>query len=769
MKRSILAIAWVLLVPVIVYSQTRPLSQHRTCLPGAGQTVGEEYSLPYQPEGTLALDYDSLNMAYAGSWSFGNSYSVLSSPTGDTLFVGSGAGIMVYLASDPYVLVKLGEIHARALVDYSCYDAAAKRLYLAAYFSGVEIWDVADLANPVRLSRIPLDSYPRGGIAVREDLIYITTVANGLYIADAADPLNPVIIGHASVPGNPLVWNSSLGINHAFLAAGTSGLKIFDVTIPSGPAYLSSYAVNATGVLVSGNLAYVVSSNFGLRILDVSNPQSVTLLGECPIPGSPCRIVVFDGHAFIANATGNPGGGINVADVSDPSSPTLVTTVAGYWENISGNGHVVCATAAYQGCLVLDVADPALPQTASQFDLPGVMDDVAISGDYAFTGSNGFRVFDISNKTKPVQVGYEDTGGSIVEAAGNVVVYAPRSMGASNMVSMMDVSDPQNPVNLGHYTCPFMTNDLDVQDHYAFVACWWDGFRILDFSNPSQPTQAAHGFGWVNGAVPGEEYCYVQALDAEGDYLYLIDYKPFPDEDTKGLYIFDISQPGSPQLVKRYADLQSSGYDVMVYDGYAYVADNLGGLEVIDVSDPLNPASAGYCTLPDVAWSLDVQYPYACVANYILGGVQIVNIASPSSPQVAGYYKRTGCFALGVAMDQDDIYIADGPAGLQIYDFLLVSGAEGAQTSSFLDCRIAPNPVRQGETATLRLKAPVEGPVSIDVYNSMGHKVSIIASNRVKTAEQSVIIDTRHLLPGVYVIRIGGQGFTGVAKLVVYR
>jgi hypothetical protein len=769
MRRIILATAWVLLVPAVLSSQAQPLSQHRTFLPGAGHIVGEEYFLPCQPEGTLSLDYDSLNMAYAGSWSFGNSYSVLSSPTGDTLFVGSGAGIMVFLASDPYALVKVGEVHARALVDYSFYDAAARRLYLAAYFSGVEIWDVADPGHPVRLSRIPLDSYPRGGIAVRDDLIYITTVANGLYIADASDPLNPVIIGHASVPGNPLVWNSSLGANHAFLAAGTSGLKIFDVTNPSSPAYLASYAVNATGVLVSGDLAYVVSSNYGLRILDVSDPQSITLLGECPIPGSPCRIVVFNGYAFIANATGNQGGGINVADVSNPASPSLLTTVTGYWENISGNGHVVCATAAYQGCLVLDVADPAMPLTASQFDLPGVMDDVAISGDYAYTGSNGFRVFDISDKAKPIQVGYEETAGSIVEAAGNVVVYAPRSMGASNMVSMMDVSDPQNPVNMGHYTCPFMTNDLDVQDHYAFVACWWDGFRILDFSNPAQPTQVAHGFGWVNGAVPGEEYCYVQALDAEGDYLYLIDYKPFPDEDTKGLYIFDISQPGNPQLVSRYADLQSSGYDVRVQDGYAYVADNLGGLEVIDVSDPLNPASVGYCTLPDVAWSLDVQYPYASVANYILGGVQIINIANPSSPQVAGYYKRTGCFALGVTMDQDDIYIADGPAGLQIYDFLLVSGTENARSNPPASCCLSPNPAHRGETVRLEPAVPMEGSISMEVFGSMGKKIGETPHIGSGRGSRLLSLATGNLEEGLYIVRISGPDFTYTGKLIIIQ
>ena len=293
---------------------------------------------------------------------------------------------------------------------------------------------------------------------------------------------------------------------------------------------------------------------------------------------------------------------------------------------ITVNGSVLSYTGMIFPCNILDISDPASPVFASSYKLPIMTSDLAVNGNYAYTGNNGFRVFDITDKSHPVQVGYDSTDGAIVRLAGDKAVFIRESMTANNPVMIMDISDPTQPGFLGQYMAPVMTNDLEVRDHYAFVACWWDGFRVVDFQDPANPVLVAHKMGWFQNAVPGVDFCYVQALDIEGNYIYLIDYEPFAAEDTRGLYILDISDPVSPVFVSRFTDFISGGYDIDVVGDYAYIADMNGGVEVIDVTDKQAPVAHGYISLPDGANAIKVTENQAFVADYINGGVQVVDV-----------------------------------------------------------------------------------------------------------------------------------------------
>jgi hypothetical protein len=58
----------------------------------------------------------------------------------------------------------------------------------------------------------------------------------------------------------------------AYVVAGDFGLQIIDVSDPSAPAFLGSYDTPhwAYRVYVSGSTAYVAADDFGLQIIDVS-------------------------------------------------------------------------------------------------------------------------------------------------------------------------------------------------------------------------------------------------------------------------------------------------------------------------------------------------------------------------------------------------------------------------------------------------------------------------------------------------------------------
>ena len=714
-------------------------------------------------------DYDSLNMSFTGNWGFGQSFSVSSSPTGDTVFASSGAGVIIFDATDPYNPVKLSEISARALVDGSSYDPVNHLLYLAAYFSGIEVWDLTDVYNPQRLGRAPATGLPRGGAHYRNsasgtpEFAYLTNVVDGVDVFSVTDPQNPSKTGTYNFSGTQLVWNSFKRGDTLFVAAANSGTKAIDLS--GSPLLTNAFtiATASSSVHVTGSLAYIVNYAYGMKIYDFSSLPP-TLTGQVAQSGTPWNLTVFGNYAYIANSTTNPGGGVNVIDVSNPGSPQHIIDYTGFQTYIAGKNNTIYATGGVEGCLFLDVTEPSAPIVASAYPLPSSTWDVAVSGNYAYSGSNGFRVYDISDKNHPVQVGYHQTSGDLVKVSGNIAVFCPKSMTASNKVNIMDISDPANPEYIAHYMAPVMTYDISLKGNYAFVACWWDGFRVVDFSNPENPVLAAHKMGWVNGGIPGVEWCYVQALDIEGNYLYLVDWGSSETEDTKGVYIFDITDPVNPVFISRLPNYTGKAYDINASGGYAYLADIEGGFGVINVIDPANPAEESYLQLGDAAWAIDIFGNYAFVANYINEGVQVINIANPPNPFVEGYYKRSGCFAVNVTYDAGHVFVSDGPAGFDIYKFDLLSGTKDNLPSNNFDLQVQPNPAKDKISVSIELVSSQN--LTIELYNLEGQMIKSLYDRTEAQGTFTGLFNIADLPKGIYLLKVN-IGSQIISKKVV--
>jgi hypothetical protein len=384
--------------------------------------------------------------------------------------------------------------------------------------------------------------------------------------------------------------------------------------------------------------------------------------------------------------------------------------------------------------------------------LAGFTYEVEIDGSFGYTGSNGFRVFDMSDMANPVQVGYHSASGSLVAIRDTVAVYIPKSMTANNPVHIMDISDPYQPEKVGQYMAPVMTWDIVLKGHYAFVACWWDGFRVIDFSNPSAPALKAHEFGWFNGAEPGVDFCYVQALDIYGDYLYLADYQPFSNEDTKGLYVFDISDPENPQFMSRYATIMSYVQDIRAWGNYVYAADGNGGLEVIDVTDPYLPYTAGHCSLPDGATGVDISWPFVFVSDYILGGVQVVDVTVPGSPFVTAYYKPSGVFAQGVTVKDNYVVAGDGVCGFQVYNLLTATGIDKPVTNNKLELWVYPNPSGNFLSASFSLHQP--SLVILRILDIAGRELKEISHQEYESGDHTLLFSNLALPPGIYFLEM---------------
>jgi hypothetical protein len=126
---------------------------------------------------------------------------------------------------------------------------------------------------------------------------------------------------------------------------------------------------------------------------------------------------------------------------------------------------------------------------------------------------------------------------------------------------------------------------------------------------------------------------------------------------------------------------------VDVAGGYAYLSGSaqwtgsnyLGGLRILDVSDPANPvlvSSAGTSSSSVLfAWSVQVSNHYAYVAgrgqwtgSNFLDGLKIFDVADPAHPVLIGNGPTTAEDVWGASISGDYAYVANYNAGLEVLD-----------------------------------------------------------------------------------------------------
>lgn len=237
-------------------------------------------------------------------------------------------------------------------------------------------------------------------------------VGQSIAILDISDPVNPVVVGQSkNMPDVPL--NIAVRGGYAYVAAGGSGLRIYDVGEPSSLSETGFYKTSgeALSVAVVGHYAYVAVAQASLVILDVANPAKPVAVGSHKISGLVRRVLAKDRYMFVIGSAG-----LNILDVSDPVHPRDVGGYGGL--GTFAQDIVVSIDSAYiadgaWGLAILDITDVAKPAIQRLYDTPGAATGVAFDKHYVFVADRpfGLRVFDAEDADKLTEAGFYDARG----------------------------------------------------------------------------------------------------------------------------------------------------------------------------------------------------------------------------------------------------------------------------------------------------------------------------------------------------------------------
>ena len=161
---------------------------------------------------------------------------------------------------------------------------------------------VVNLAANTIMTHIPTAA-PVSDITLHEGYAYLC--AESLIVVDSRVPQQSRIVFRRDIDGSAYrVVVDAASPSYAYVAALEGGMYVFDITEPSVPRPVGSYATqgNATGVTLAAKRAYLLDSGIGVTVLDVSDPREPKLHGVYENDALPIDAQVAGNYLYLLDS-----------------------------------------------------------------------------------------------------------------------------------------------------------------------------------------------------------------------------------------------------------------------------------------------------------------------------------------------------------------------------------------------------------------------------------------------------------------------------------
>jgi parallel beta-helix repeat protein len=664
------------------------------CAPGTIPSPAQTTSAAAQTSGPLSL-------SIAGQ--IGGSIRAVA-VQGSYVYAGVGQELVVIDASNPSAMREMG---ASATLKGAPQGIAidGQYAYVAAGEGGLYVIDISNPAQPVVRGNYTAAGYAEGVAFSSEPRLitpdrpraaigrplappmlpryaYMAYGSGGLRIIDVTDPANPFEV--ASAFTMDYVLGVAVADGHAYLAAAGAGLLIADISRPNSPQQMASLGTPGYAYGVAAGVrgtVYIADGWAGVRIVDVTNPVRPNEVGASSTQGWAMSVQAAGATLYVADALA----GLRIMDISSRTQPMDVGGVVfsgnGHAQRVAVSGNLAFVADRKLGLQAVDVSSPASPALMGTYQPMGYVNGVAVAGGYAYAGAGvGLRALDVSQPGDPQITGslnyssVDPAGRTQATSFGSVSVsghFVVSTAQLSTSVYFTDVSSPAQPKGYA-FQFPFgTTRNQVIEGGLMIMANEW-GLRLINISNPLSPCELS--FMNFTGAGPNPAGNFplgapvATGVAVSGNIAYAA-------VGAGGVWIIDVSQPGSPVKVGEYHDPAGLEpmfpVDLAVDGNFLYVAGNSipggrGVLRALDITNPRQPVADGSFDLPGQIGFSGSRIAVAGGTVFVADGppgVITVDASNPSKLQLAGQLSLAGS-AENLAVNGSDLYVAADEGGL---------------------------------------------------------------------------------------------------------
>jgi len=374
--------------------------------------------------------------------------------------------------------------------------------YIASREYGLTVIELSDPAAPTIVNTFETSGVVRkvsyGAINMSGTITghIFTAEVSALGAIDVSDAANGMSYSGAvavPAPAEGIAYSSLVVGTTAYVPYGSAGMRILDVSTPGNMSELGHFTLgtNSRKVVIKDNIAFLADKSFGVYVLDVTNPASIDSITA--FEDAPAQDIGISGNYVYAAVRDL---GIAVINATTAAAPTLVTHLtAGWGEGVAVDGNVM-AQSTWDKIYFYDISAPEAPVMADSLILVTGTGEFGIFGDYAYIHDfDSLRIIDISDLDNVMEVGVAFTNGSWDGTAYVEGDFAYVNC-ESNGIKMFDITDKTAPLEVGHWDGVATARNIFAKDGIVYVAEKEGGFSIYD--------NALYTTSIVNGVVPGQ-------------------------------------------------------------------------------------------------------------------------------------------------------------------------------------------------------------------------------------------------------------------------
>ena len=524
--------------------------------------------------------------------------------------------------------------------------------YVADYAAGLQILDVGNPAAIVRLGLLDTAGNATrvsvGAIASKQ-YAFVTEYSSGaaLRIIDVTVPSTPV--ERTSVPALSGVGFTDVKLTGTNLYVSFyEVVKIYDASNPTNLIQKGTYG-NIAGAFIDvvGSRLYTCDGH--LQVGNLAVMPNPTTLGDYN-PGNFCYdLTVASNLAFVAMGSE----GLKVVNVSNPASMSLrsVVQTVGYVETLSVTGDVAFV-GGDSGLHSLNVSNPARPIRLATLSGDRVT-DMAVESGKATLVSDGAYSVRIANVANPTSLSIVGTYTNVRAHDVALMVNTPVVVGETKYVSgapslpkldLLNLSIPSAPQSTGALVLDAaegMATAISVVGNWAYVGRNDKALDVVSLANPTSPQKI--------GSIAIAGYYYDVAASEDGNWVYVGDW-------SRGIQVVNATVKSAPILGQMIDPPQTSGAGAQAVrvSGNRLFAYESGYIFVFDISNPASPQTIGYYDVPGGGREINVVGDLIFVAG-TSAGLNILRLKDVDKPTVtitsptvnASYSTNTALLTLG--------------------------------------------------------------------------------------------------------------------------
>ena len=381
-----------------------------------------------------------------------------------------------------------------------------------------------------------------------------------------------------------------------------------------------------------GNYLYVLSRDT-LKIFDVTDPLAPVAVGRANAT-DPRDLAILGDWAFLVGRFG-----LEVFDITDRSSPTLKTTLdLGFMSSVALRGARLFVV-GWDSLQIVNVDEPATPYVEGKTELT--------------PGASHIHV-------GPFQA-YVAGGSGMLDIVSTVPYDNPR------LVHSVEVGDWAGAIDGWGPNYVYVGNHRNGRVELAVVAvdthnpAAAEVIRYVDLSRSTAGTSRPWGLMGltVHGETLDESLALAQSWE-QGDNLFLL----------------DMSNPESPQVVHKTRRHGSGGIDIAIDGTTAFAAAGNSGIEIFDLSSGTEAKLVSRIGSAE-ARSLAYASPYLYLGSTssrddvsagILGGMKVFDVSDPRAPTLTASHPASYGSMVDMTTNGQRLYVSENSGGLSVVD-----------------------------------------------------------------------------------------------------